>query len=475
MKKGIILTLAVLSMGLATRAQQWLGSTTSTNAIYRTGNVGIGTTTPSASLHIVNGSNNLYRNLGVAQIQTGTSTSGAALILESTAGGSATGITMGIGTDNNMYIFRNLSGNFSSSDIKVTIDGTGNMGLGTTAPVAPLHILNGNNNLYRNLGVAQVQTGNATSGAALVLENTAGGSAAGITMGLPGDNNMYIFRSLSGNFLSSDIKVTIDANGSMGIGTSGSFAYTSLTGATLGTTLPPSSGTVKFEANGVIRSLASIVTSDKNLKTNIKPLPNALDIVKGLEGKTYQWTDKVQKERGADNGLHVGFIAQDLQKIIPEVVITDKDGELGVNYNEIIPILSEAIKAQQKQIESQSDQIEELKKMIVSQYTESQNSSGNTSKINVELSDKSVIVLGQNVPNPFTSFTTIEYNVPTDAKLAQINFTTIDGKPLKSVQITEKGKGVINVYSSELANGVYIYSLIVDGKLIDSKKMEIQK
>ncbi|TAE77272.1 MAG: secretion protein Por, partial [Bacteroidetes bacterium] len=54
---------------------------------------------------------------------------------------------------------------------------------------------------------------------------------------------------------------------------------------------------------------------------------------------------------------------------------------------------------------------------------------------------------------------------------AQIIFTTTDGKIIKTHDITEKGKGVLNVFADDLSSGVYTYTLVVDGKTIDSKKM----
>jgi hypothetical protein len=89
----------------------------------------------------------------------------------------------------------------------------------------------------------------------------------------------------------------------------------------------------------------------------------------------------------------------------------------------------------------------------------------------VSLSDKNVIVLNQNVPNPFAESTVITYNVPMDFNKAQINFTTNDGTIIKTVDVISKGEGRLNVFANDLTNGSYIYSLVVDGKVIDTKRM----
>ena len=103
----------------------------------------------------------------------------------------------------------------------------------------------------------------------------------------------------------------------------------------------------------------STASSDAQLKTNIKILDNALSIISDLRGVRYQWlsdTDKKEK---------VGFIAQEVEKVLPEVVFTNPtDGLKGVNYSEITAVLVEAIKEQQQIIESQQSQINELKSLV---------------------------------------------------------------------------------------------------------------
>jgi trimeric autotransporter adhesin len=80
-------------------------------------------------------------------------------------------------------------------------------------------------------------------------------------------------------------------------------------------------------------------------------------------------------------------------------------------------------------------------------------------------------VLEQNVPNPFTETTTIAYNVTSSFSKAEIIFSTMKGEIIKTVQLKNSGKGQINVAASFIARGVYSYSLIVDGKVVETKKM----
>ena len=91
--------------------------------------------------------------------------------------------------------------------------------------------------------------------------------------------------------------------------------------------------------------------------------------------------------------------------------------------------------------------------------------------INVQLSNANVVVLNQNQPNPFAEQTVITYNIPSTANAAQILFYDVNGKQINSVTITTFGQGQLNVYANDLTSGMYSYTLIVDGQIIDTKKM----
>lgn len=95
----------------------------------------------------------------------------------------------------------------------------------------------------------------------------------------------------------------------------------------------------------------------------------------------------------------------------------------------------------------------------------------NLNQLDVELSDKDAVVLNQNVPNPFAEQTTITYNVPASIAKAQIIFYNGAGQIIQTVDITTRGKGKVNVFANDLSSGLYHYTLVVDGKVADSKKM----
>ena len=83
--------------------------------------------------------------------------------------------------------------------------------------------------------------------------------------------------------------------------------------------------------------------SDISKKTKIRPVENALEITKQLEGVRFDWID--------NNKPSIGLIAQQVEKVLPELVETSDDGIKSVSYGNIIGVLVEAIKEQQKLID----------------------------------------------------------------------------------------------------------------------------
>jgi hypothetical protein len=97
--------------------------------------------------------------------------------------------------------------------------------------------------------------------------------------------------------------------------------------------------------------------SDRTRKTNIVPITNALDIVTELQGVRYRWVDNLNKQS-------IGVIAQDVEKVLPEVVETDIEGLKSVAYSNMVGLLIEAIKEQQNLINNLGIEIENLKKLL---------------------------------------------------------------------------------------------------------------
>jgi hypothetical protein len=104
-----------------------------------------------------------------------------------------------------------------------------------------------------------------------------------------------------------------------------------------------------------IYSNNSLNTSDARLKTNIRNLNYGLSAIMKMRSVQYNWKE------GIDRDMKIGFLAQDLRKVIPEVVVGDEAKEnLAVNYIELIPVLVNAIKEQQQQIDLLKKKIKAL-------------------------------------------------------------------------------------------------------------------
>lgn len=128
--------------------------------------------------------------------------------------------------------------------------------------------------------------------------------------------------------------------------------------AALATTLPSGAGNLFGDWKYNFTPLSYLHSpSDIKLKTNVKPMTGALSKVLALQGVTFEWTH-CQKKR-ENPGTRIGFIAQEVEKVIPEVVIDtkidDSDGNAmdvkGVQYDKLVALLVEAIKEQNTRIE----------------------------------------------------------------------------------------------------------------------------
>jgi hypothetical protein len=199
--------------------------------------------------------------------------------------------------------------------------------------------------------------------------------------------------------------------------------------------------------------------------------------------------------------MQYGLIAQEVETILPNLIndntqpaVYDSLGNVsipevhfkGLEYQQLIPFLIKGIQEQQSQIQSRDSAINSLNDRLTAlencinglnlcgnnQAIQQNNANNQNSSItNVELKDAQSIVLEQNVPNPFAEQTTINYFLPDDVNKAQLLFYNAQGKLIQSLELSQKGKGSINVFASDLSNGIYTYTLVVDGKIIETKKM----
>jgi len=126
-----------------------------------------------------------------------------------------------------------------------------------------------------------------------------------------------------------------DTAGDFQVGTANLYVDISTTRVGIGKTDPA----YTLDVVGDVKASGDVLMfSDERMKTNIEPIPNALEKVLQLSGVTFNKLDH------HDDRRHTGVIAQEVEKVLPEVVYTDKDGMKSVAYGNVIGLLIEAIK-----------------------------------------------------------------------------------------------------------------------------------
>ena len=113
-------------------------------------------------------------------------------------------------------------------------------------------------------------------------------------------------------------------------------------------------------ATGTVSSGGTVLTSDRRLKTDIKSVANGLSTVMKLNPVSYK--KRLSFDTGEYNKKEIGFIAQEVQEILPDLVSVgpDENKTLSLDYNSLIPILTKAIQEQQVLIEALKAKVERL-------------------------------------------------------------------------------------------------------------------
>ena len=161
---------------------------------------------------------------------------------------------------------------------------------------------------------------------------------------------------------------------------------------------------------------------------------------------------------------HYGLSADQLEEVFPDLVYEQEDGTKSINYVEMVPILVQAINELKGEIEELRTGSDEGAKKAVQATSE-----GDSAEKLLLLS------LGQNKPNPFSNVTTIEVCIPEDVQKAFIYVYDLQGKKVEQMDITARGKQNIQLTSAYLTDGMYLYSLIADGKVVETRRMIVEK
>ena len=128
----------------------------------------------------------------------------------------------------------------------------------------------------------------------------------------------------------------------------------------IGTTSPAA----KLHVAGNIKTNTINETSDARFKKNIQNIDTPLSKVLSLRGVYYYWDLDNPDVQEIDSSKQIGMIAQEVEKILPELVNTDSNGYKSVEYSRVVAVLVEAMKEQQKTIDEQKDMINNLNERI---------------------------------------------------------------------------------------------------------------
>ncbi len=228
---------------------------------------------------------------------------------------------------------------------RMTIASNGHIGIGTATPSQQLHVEGAPG------GTALLFRAATTTDAAVFIEvpdlltNTPNlrflraGATKWVISDAPADNSLRMSTTKNGTNL------VISSGGDVGIGT-----------------VPP--GGYKLYVNGITYSTGGYLGSDIRFKEHIASIDSALAKVMNIAGVSYTWKTQEFKEKGFPEGRHYGLIAQEVEKVLPGVVAQAPSGEKAVSYTELVPVLIQAMKEQQKAIHELSAEVKELKREL---------------------------------------------------------------------------------------------------------------
>ena len=305
-------------------------ATSSRMFLSTSGEVGIGTTSPAAKIHVANGT-----------LRTWAPTSGTTAIFESAAsnrsfvtitGTNESELWFGDGNTQAKGRVRYENTNdrmvlWTNGGPRMYINAAGDVGIGTPSPNVRLHVKD--------------------SGEALRLEDASPFGSPYMTFYQASTRRSFIQHNDSSNtFIIASEYGPIDLKTASNGAESTRLRVTAVGDVGIDVTLP----SYKLDVNGTIRATGDVIAySDIRVKENIKSINNALDKVKKLRGVEYNKIDNTEKS--------IGVIAQEIEEVIPEVVREDDQGMKSVAYGNITAVLIEAIKEQQNQIDELKNQL----------------------------------------------------------------------------------------------------------------------
>jgi hypothetical protein len=219
--------------------------------------------------------------------------------------------------------------------------------------------------------------------------------------------------------------------------------------------------------------------SDDRIKENIQPLPYGLEHLLQLVPISYELIPPMDSTgavvENAEIGTQFGLSAQSLQEVLPQLVSEDGDSLnlLGVRYVELIPVLINAIREQQVQIQNLSDQMAEQQSHI---STCCGDEYGFQPRLGDDLTENKMldeVILFRNDPNPFSEWTDIRYRIE-DATSLNLVVTDVSGRIVKRMALYGS-EGTVRIYGSDLSSGQYFYSLLSGKQVLRTERMIVTR
>lgn len=243
---------------------------------------------------------------------------------------------------------------------------------------------------------------------------------------------------------------------------------------------------ITLAVNGNTLSETDFHYSDRDLKTNIKQIEVGSEVIKRLKPVTFNFLKENKYHLNVGTAASAGFIAQDLEKVLPHLVATTDLGFKAINYEGIIPYMVTAIQENITLVETKTKKIEELEDVLNKQKDEIENLKNIVAQLaekgGIKIEQSQLISsesdtpqLYQNYPNPFNQDAKIIYYLPSGCNNSQIQIINSKAEIVKQIKLNDTGKSEIKIGAGSLLPGTYFYRLICNDKLEDEKKMTIVK
>ena len=358
----------------------------------------------------------------------------------------------------------------ASAQLKVHSTGKVSIADTTSNPVAkmtvgPIQSLSG------TVGISSVTTGSTS------LYNTGVYGRATNSSGVNINSRNYGVRGLAGgHFTNYGVHGSLSSTTSKGAGVFGSSTNSS----------PSITGRYAGYFNGDLNATGAITGGIANpydkKTTNLQNVTGALEDVGSISVKKFTMGslgllvnganegddgDETTENRDLVAGNHYLMEHSSVASIFPDLVYNSGQGTTFINYVEMIPILVKAIQELAAQVEALSEESTGGGTMLMAP---ARGVNASATSANDAVVRKARLL--QNTPNPFTERTEIRFSLPDDASNAYIYIFDMTGKMLRQIPVDSTMQSVtINGY--ELSAGIYLYSLVVGGQEIDTKRMTI--